>query len=69
MSDEEDPKLAEDVLRKLSFFSKVLGEVDDWLDARPSSGPPRPACRAPAPHGSTRVTLENLELHLAREGR
>jgi len=62
MNDERETPDLEGVIGKLSMLSRVLGEVDDWLESKgPRDGP-----REPKP-GARRLSLASLDLYLARE--
>jgi len=53
------------VLRKLSLLSGTLGEIDDWLESR---GPPDSMTAINGASRRSPITLENLDVHVAREG-
>ncbi len=54
---------SERLLRKLSWLSAVMAELDDWVESRPSSV----KLFVPSPRKVGLVTRENLDQHLARE--
>lgn len=66
MKADPSAEAVEKLLRKMSWMSSVLGEVDDWVESGRAAGN-RPTDGAPARH--KQVRLETLDLHLAREGR
>jgi len=53
------------VLRKLSLLSGTLGEIDDWLESR---GPPDSMTAINGASRRSPITLENLDVHVARDG-
>ena len=56
MKNKHSPQDMRRVLNKLTWFSGVLREVDDWLDLRESPGPFQKA-----------LTFDNLDHHISRE--
>ena len=60
MNEEMQQERMERVAGKLKWLSRMLGEMDEWLESR--RGPSRLA------EGRSKVvTLENIDLHAARE--
>ncbi len=62
MEEELSGKVYQRVFDKLSWFSSVLGEVDEWLESR--SLPLRNTVES---HERSAITLQNLDVHIARE--
>ena len=56
MKKKHSPKEMRRVLNKLTWFSGVLREVDDWLDVKESPAPFQKA-----------LTFANLDHHISRE--
>ena len=62
MEEELSEKVYQRVFDKLSWFSGVLGEVDEWLESRSL-----PLQNTVESHERSAITLQNLDVHIARE--
>jgi hypothetical protein len=64
--EDADPAALLRVYKKLRHMSGALREIDDYFESRPAwLGP---AVAAPPRFAAGRVTLENLDAHMRREG-